>query len=237
MAAEPILFVPPILCDARVFGPQIGALSTAHAIMFAPPTQGERMEEIASQILSWAPSKFALVGMSMGGAVALEILRRASERVTRVALISTTPLAETPQMATAREPHIVAARSGRFHDVIDKEMPLDWLADWPNRLEVGNLVRDMALYQGPEAYVRQARAMQRRKDQQSTLRKVSQPTLILCGDEDSHLPIRRHEFLAEMMPQSKLEIVVGAGHLPSLEQPEIVIDQLRAWMRQPMVLG
>ena len=196
----------------------------------------ERMEEIASQILSWAPSKFALVGMSMGGAVALEIMRRAGERVTRLALISASPLADTPQMASVREPLIVAARSGRFHDVIEKELPLDWLADGPNRLEIGNLVRDMAMYQGPEAYVRQARAMQRRKDQQVTLRKVNQPTLVLCGDEDSHLPVRRHEFLAEMIPQARLEVVVGAGHLPSLEQPETVIDQLRAWMRQPLVL-
>ncbi len=236
MVAEPILFVPPMLCDARVFGPQIGALSTDHAVMYAPTTQGERMEEIASQILSWAPSKFALVGMSMGGAVALEIMRRAGERVTRLALISASPLADTPQMASVREPLIVAARSGRFHDVIEKELPLDWLADGPNRLEIGNLVRDMAMYQGPEAYVRQARAMQRRKDQQVTLRKVNQPTLVLCGDEDSHLPVRRHEFLAEMIPQARLEVVVGAGHLPSLEQPETVIDQLRAWMRQPLVL-
>lgn len=236
MVAETILFVPPMLCDARVFGPQIGALSADHAVMYAPTTQGERMEEIASQILSWAPSKFALVGMSMGGAVALEIMRRAGERVTRLALISTSPLADTPQLASVREPQIVAARSGRFHDVIDKELPLDWLADGPSRLEVGHLVRDMALHQGPEAYVRQARAMQRRKDQQVTLRKVAQPTLVLCGDEDSYLPVRRHEFLAEMIPHAKLEVVVGAGHLPTLEQPDVVTDHLRAWMRQPLVL-
>lgn len=236
MVAEPILFIPPMLCDARVFGPQLGALSADHALMYAPTTQGERMEEIASQILSWAPSKFALVGMSMGGAVALEIFRRAGERVTRLALISTSPLADTPQMASTREPHIVAARSGRFADVIGKEMPLDWLADGPNRLEIGNLVRDMAHYLGPEAYVRQARAMQRRKDQQVTLRKIGQPTLIMCGDEDTHLPVKRHEFLAEMIPQAKLEVVVGAGHLPTLEQPEKVIELLRGWMRQPLVL-
>ncbi len=236
MVAEPILCVPPMMCDVRVFGPQLGALSADHAVMFAPTTQGERMEEIASQILGWAPSKFALIGAGMGGAVALEIMRRAPERVTRLALISTSPLAETPQQASAREPHIVAARSGRFADVIGKEMPSSWLADTPHRLVVSDLVRDMALHLGPEAYVRQARAMQRRRDQQSNLRKFNIPCMILCGDEDGHVPFGKQELLAEMIPNARCEVVVGAGHLPMLERPEAVNEHLASWMRMALVL-
>lgn len=236
MVAEPIVLIPPMMTDARVYGPQIGALSPDYAVMYAPTTQGERMEEIASQILSWAPSKFALVGMSMGGAIALEIMRRAGNRVTRLALISTSPLADSPQKASEREPLIVAARSGRFADVIGKEMNTEWLANGPDRVEIGNLIADMAFFQGPDAYVRQARAMQRRKDQQTTLRKISQPTLVMCGDEDRLLPIQRHEFLAGMIPDAKLSVIVGAGHLPTLEQPDAVTQGIREWMSQPMVL-
>ncbi len=236
MVSEPILFVPPMMSDVRVFGPQLGALSAHHAVMYAPTTQGERMEEIASQILSWAPSKFALLGMSMGGAVALEIMRRAPERVTRLALISTSPLAETPQQASAREPHIVAARSGRFADVIQKELPTSWLADTPHRLDVSELINDMALHQGAEAYVRQARAMQRRKDQQSTLRKFAVPTLVLCGDEDGHVPVAKQQLLAEMIPTARCEVVIGAGHVPTLENPGAVTEHLLEWMKQPLVL-
>jgi len=236
MSIEPLVLIPPILCDARVFGPQINAFSRECPVMIAPTSVGERMEEIASNILSWAPSRFALAGMSMGGAVALEMLRRAPDRITRIALISSSAQGETPQAASAREPMIVAARSGRFDDVIHKEMNPDWLAEGPDRLAISNLIMDMGQALGPEGYVRQARAMQRRKDQQSTLRLVKQPTLVMCGAEDTLMPPRRHEFLAELVPYTKLEIVPGAGHLPTLEQPEISNHILRTWMQQPLVL-
>ena len=72
MTSEPLVMIPPLLCDARVFAPQIVDISRDHAVMVAPATCGERMEEIASQILSWAPAKFALMGMGLGGMVAQE---------------------------------------------------------------------------------------------------------------------------------------------------------------------
>lgn len=236
MRSEPLVLIPPILCDARVFAPQFQDLSLDTAVMFAPTATGERIEEIASNILSLAPAKFALAGMSMGGGVALEMLRRQPERITRIALISASAQGETPQAASAREPLIVAARSGRFSDVIHKEMDPMWLAEGPDRLRITNLISAMGQAIGPEGYVRQARAMQRRKDHQSTLRMVKQPTLVMCGAEDPFLPPRRHEFLAELVPYAKLEVVPGAGHLPTLEQPDITNHVLRAWMKQPLVL-
>ncbi len=236
MTIEPLVLVPPMLCDARAFGPQIEALSPEFPVMFAPTTQGERMEEVASQILGWAPAKFALAGMSMGGAVALEILRRAPERVTRIALISASALSDTPEQASAREPLIVAARSGRFNDVIAQEMNPDWLAPGPSRAPITTLVTDMAYANGSEAYVRQARATQRRRDQQSTLRKVTCPAVVVCGQEDTFLPVKRHEFMAEMIPYAKLEVIAGAGHLPTLEDPVATTIVLHDWMRQPLML-
>ncbi|MEM7605639.1 MAG: alpha/beta hydrolase, partial [Myxococcota bacterium] len=81
MSLETLVMIPPLLCDARVFASQIATLSRDRAVMVAPSSCGERMEEIASQILSWAPNKFALAGMGLGGMVAMEIMRRAPERV------------------------------------------------------------------------------------------------------------------------------------------------------------
>ena len=233
MVRETLVFVPPILCNAQIFGPQINALSAEMPIMYAPTTQGERMEEIASQILSWTPAKFALCGMGMGGAVALEILRRAPDRVSRIALISTSPHADTPDMASAREPFIVAARSGRFNDVIAKEMNPEWLSDGPDRMAIANFVADMAMQQGAEAYVKQARAMQRRRDQQPTLRQIKQPALIMCGCDDTLMPIARHEFMAGLIPAARLEVINWAGHLPTLENPDAVTNHLRDWMAAP----
>lgn len=236
MTYEPVVLIPPMLCDARVFASQINALSGLTAVMFAPISCGERIEEIASQILDWAPSKFALAGMGMGGAVALEVLRRAPEKVQRIALISTSAHGETPEGASAREPLIVAARSGRFADVIAKEMDPGFLAAGPSRLAVSHLVRAMAQDLGQEGYVRQARAMQRRRDQQTTLRKIKQPALVICGSEDTQLPVRRQEFMAELIHGGQLEVVQGAGHLPTLEQPEAVNALLSTWVKGTLVL-
>ena len=236
MTREPLVLIPPMLCDARVFAPLTAALSPDHPICIMPTTGADRMEEIASRILDWAPPKFALLGLSMGGAIALEIIRRAPARVLRVALMDCTSQAETPQTAAAREPLIVAARAGRFKDVVAQEMPASCFAHGPYRRHVLQTVTDMAWAMGPEAYVAQARAMQRRRDHSATLRQIRQPALVVCGAEDPVFPVRRHEFMSEMIPYSKLEVIDGAGHLPTLEQPEATVDVLRGWLRQPLVL-
>ncbi|MBV6638915.1 MAG: alpha/beta hydrolase, partial [Mameliella sp.] len=104
---EPVVFLPGMMCDARLFGPQITDLSRDHAVMTVPITQGERIEEIASSVLDVAPMRFALAGLSMGGMVAMELYRRAPDRVTRLALMDTSPLPEPPQMAALRDPQII----------------------------------------------------------------------------------------------------------------------------------
>lgn len=234
--SEPLVFVPPIMCDARVFAPQMLGLSDSYPVMFSPISMGERMEEIASQLLSWAPPRFALAGMGMGGMVAMEVLRRAPERVMRVAFIATNSQSDTPEFASSREPLIIAARSGRFDDVIRQEMDPSFFAPEPGRVEVTALVTQMAHTLGPEAYVRGARAMQRRRDQQPVFRKIKQPALVMCGEHDVLNPARRHAFMAELIPYAQLEVISGAGMLPTLEQPDVVTGVLREWMQQPLVL-
>jgi pimeloyl-ACP methyl ester carboxylesterase len=236
MAHEPLVLIPPMLCDARVFAPLTAAMSPDHAVCIMPTTGGERIEDIASRILDWAPTRFALLGLSMGGTVALEIIRRAPTRVLRIALMDCTSQPETLQTAAAREPLIVAARAGRFKDVVAQEMPAACFAEGPHRRAAMECVTDMAWAMGPEAYVAQARAMQRRRDQSATLRQIRQPALVICGAEDPIYPVRRHEFMAEMIPYSRLEVIEGAGHLPTLEQPEATLNIVRGWMRQPLVL-
>jgi pimeloyl-ACP methyl ester carboxylesterase len=236
MAREPLVLIPPMLCDARVFAPLTAAMSPNHAVCIMPTTGGERIEDIASRILDWAPTRFALLGLSMGGTVALEIIRRAPTRVLRIALMDCTSQPETLQTAAAREPLIVAARAGRFKDVVAQEMPAACFAEGPHRRAAMECVTDMAWAMGPEAYVAQARATQRRRDQSATLRQIRQPALVICGAEGPIYPVCRHEFMAKMIPYSRLEVIEGAGHLPTLEQPEATLDIVRGWMRQPLVL-
>lgn len=233
---EPLVLLPGMMCDARLFGPQIAELSCDTAVMVAPVTKGERIEEIASTLLDILPARFALAGLSMGAVVAMEILRRAPDRVTRIALLNTHPLAETPVIAANREPQIVKVRSGRFAEVIRDEIGPAALAPSPYRNEVMALVTEMAQTLGPEVYIRQARAMQRRKDKQGTLRRCRVPALILCGAHDTLFPVKRHEFMAELIPYAQLRVLEGSGHLPTLEQPDETTAALREWLAQPYVL-
>ena len=233
---EPVVFLPGMMCDARVFGAQILDLSGQTPVMVAPITKGERIEEIASSLLDALPAKCALVGLSMGGIVAMELLRRAPERVSRIALISTSPLDDTPQISAAREPLMVRAKAGRLEDVMAETLRPEYLAPGPKRVEVLSIVKEMSQALGPDVFIRQSRALQRRRDQQSTLRKCKVPALIMCGAHDQLTPVKRHSFMAELIPNAQLQIMEHSGHLPPLEQPDAVTQVLRDWLKMPFIL-
>jgi len=234
--AEPLLLIPGMMCDSRLYTPQITEFSAERAVHVACVTKSETIEEMAQNVLSNAPAHFALAGLSMGGMVAMEMLRRAPERVTRVALMDTNSQSETPAIAATREPQIVGVMAGRLAEVMTDVMRPEYLAESPKRTEILALMQDMAITLGEGEFLRQSRALQRRPDQQKTLRKIRMPALVLCGAEDRLTPPRRHEFMSELIPYATLRIIDGAGHVPTLEAPEATNAALREWLNAPLVL-
>lgn len=233
---EPILLIPGLMCDARVFLPQIVHLGATHPIHIALPTKGETVEQMSEAILAAAPPTFILIGHGLGGDVALDILRRDNGRASRAVLISTDPLAEPPATAAAREARIVAAKAGRLKEVVGQEYPETAFAASEWRGEIMALFRDMALTLGEGVFLRQSRALQRRPDQQKTLRRANLPLLMIAGAEDPLIPVRRQDFAAALAPYGKLQVIEGAGHMPMLEQPEAVTSALEAFLKGPMML-
>ncbi|RLJ36156.1 pimeloyl-ACP methyl ester carboxylesterase [Litoreibacter meonggei] len=225
----PLVLLPGMMCDARLFAPQIAAFSAERVVHFAPFV-GDQIKAIAAQILSQAPPKFALAGLSMGGIVAMEVLRQAPERVERIALLDTNPLAESDKVKAMREPQIAKVQAGGLATVMRDEMKPNYLTDGPRRAEILNLCMDMADAVGPEGFVAQSRALQTRPDQSATLQNCDVPALILCGREDALCPIHRHELMHSLMPQSTMHIVENAGHLPTLEQPDETTAALSRWL-------
>lgn len=233
---EPILLIPGLLCDARIFLPQIVHLGLKHPIHIALPARGETVEQMSEAILATAPAQFILIGHGLGGDVALDILRRDNGRASRAVLISTDPLAEPPATAAAREARIVAAKAGRLKEVVAQEYPETAFAPSEWRAEIMALMRDMGLTLGEGIFLRQTRALQRRPDQQKTLRRANLPVLMIAGAEDSLIPMRRQDFAAQLAPHARLEVIEGAGHLPTLEQPETVTARIEAFLNGPMML-
>lgn len=220
--SEPLLLLPGMMCDARLWLPQVAALSAARTVQVGRITEGESVGEIAAAVLAEAPARFALAGLSMGGIVAMEVIAQAPDRVTRIALFDTNPKSEHPKVAEARAPLIAAAEQGRLEDVMAETMRPEFLADGPGRDAILALSFEMARGLGTGVFVRQSRALATRPDMQEALRRVAVPALILCGAQDRLCPPHRHELMAGLIPGAVLEIIEAAGHLPTLETPEAV---------------
>ncbi|HLQ20066.1 MAG TPA: alpha/beta hydrolase [Tabrizicola sp.] len=227
---EPVVLISGFMADARSFMPQLARLGIDRPVILLSPGLGDTVEKIAADVAPHLPPSFALIAHGLGGNIAIEILRKRPEAVTRIALISTDPLPDTPQVAADRETLLVAAKTGHLGACMAQMLPTGALHDAPWRDEVMALVMDMAENLGPIQFQRHLRVLQRRPDQQKTLRKVHVPTMIIAGESDTLVPRRRAEFLAAMMPQGCLEIIADAGHLPQLEQPEAVTKVLQTFL-------
>ncbi len=228
----PLVLLPGMMCDARLFAPQIDALTDRVPVHPLPIDGADSMEALAAIALRAAPDRFALAGLSMGGIVAMEMLRQAPERVEKLALMDTNPLAELPEVQARRAPQIEKARTGHLAEVIRDEMKPNYLADGPDRPRILELCMDMALDLGPEVFIRQSIALRDRPDQTATLRGYRGKSLVLCGAGDVLCPVSRHELMHRLLAASQLEIIEGAAHMPTLERPEETTAALIRWLEE-----
>lgn len=229
----PLVLLPGMMCDHRLFGPQISALSAGREIIVGDIGGHDSMTALAARVLSSAPERFALAGLSMGGIVAMEAIRQAPDRIDRLALLDTNPRAELPEVRARRSPQIEAVRAGRLREVMRDEMKPNYLADGPRKSVVLTLCMEMALALGPKVFARQSIALRDRPDQEDTLRAVRVPTLVLCGSQDMLCPVERHERMHALVPGSHLSVIEGAGHMPTLEKPDETTAALSRWLEEP----
>ena len=226
----PLVLLPGMMCDARLFGPQIATFSGRRPIINAPISLRSNVADLARDILAIAPARFALAGLSMGGIVAMEVLRQAPDRVERIALLDTNPLPEGDEFKARRLKQMMLVKQGGLATVMREEMKPNYLCDGPRRTEILDLCLDMALQLGPHVFLNQSRALMDRPDQTETLRQARLPALVLCGEYDALCPVSRHELMAGLIPAARLTVIKGAGHLPTLEQPEMTNKAIARWL-------
>lgn len=232
-AREPVLLLPGLLCDHAVWQSQLEDLSDVSLCTVARLGTQDSVEAMARDALDAAPDSFSLVAHSMGGYVALEIMRRAPERVRRLALLSTQPRADTAEQADRRRGFIEEVRRGGFSEVIAGFPPLLFHA---SRLSEPALVQDfrvMAERVGQDAFLRQQRAIIGRVDSVAGLGAVACPTLVLCGRQDLITPIVNSELMAGAIPGAEFVVLEDCGHMTPVEQPVAVNRALRAWLLRP----
>ena len=176
------------------------------------------MPEMARAVLDAMPERFALAGLSMGGYVALEIMRMAPERITCLALLDTSARTDTPEQTVARWELIELSREGRFDEVPHRLLPNIVHPDRLDDARLTSTVLAMAEAVGPEAFVRQEEEKIGRPDSREDLRGIACATLVLCGREDALTPMHLHEEMTDLIPGSRLRVIEKCGHLSALER-------------------
>ena len=234
MPKKPLLLVPGLLCSELLFRPQQGGLSdVADMTVTTAQREHDALGPIAEAILAEAPPRFALAGLSFGGYVCFEIMRRAPERVERLALLDTSARPDTEEQRARRRALIELAQSGRFLGVTDRLLPLLIAAARLKDAALVEEVKQMAREVGLEGFLKQQKAIMGRPDSAPLLGAIACPTLVLCGREDQLTPLARHEEMAAAIPGAELVVIEECGHLSTMERPEAVNAALRRWLARP----
>ncbi len=225
-----LVLLPGLLNDAALWAHQAETLSDAVDVVIPDLTRGETISEMADHVLEQTPSIFALAGLSMGGYVAMDIMRRAPERVSRLALIDTSPHPDTEDQTRRRKGFIRLSRTGRFRGVTRQLLPQLVYPPNAENESLAESVFEMAERLGRDVFIRQQNAIMAREDSLGDLEGYPCPTVVVCGRHDQLTPVAVHEDMASRIPNATLVVVEESGHLSPLEQPQAVSATLRYWL-------
>jgi len=225
-----LLLLPGLAADARMWQPQLDAL---HA--YSPRVTDVHMRQpdipaMAAALLAEHGGDLVLCGASMGGIVAMEVVRQAPERIKGLALLGTNARPEAPDMRMLREEAIALFAQGRVAEVIEPNVAF---AFHPEQAQDPALVRaylDLVLDAGAQQLIAQNRAIIGRPDARTHLSLVRCPTLVMCGDSDQLTPPECSREIAALIPGARLEMVAGCGHMLTMEKPETVNAALLRWL-------
>jgi pimeloyl-ACP methyl ester carboxylesterase len=232
MSKEIFVMLPGMMCDERLFGAQILAFEHEYEIIVPRLDRPSSIEGMARRILDEikAPT-FNLMGLSMGGIVAMSMAGVSPQRVSRLALLDTNHRADAPERFALRNRQIEDVKADKLRDVIVGEMKPIYLAkaNQKNQVLLDQLIT-MALDLGNDIFIAQSLALRDRADHSEILRNYHGPALVLCGEEDVLCPPVYHQQMAKELSRSVLREIGNAGHITPMEQPAKVIAALREWL-------
>lgn len=225
-----LLFCPGLICDARIYAPQLAEFADSRAI--DGYGMADSLAEMARLVLAQAPARFDIFGHSMGGRVALEVCRQAPDRVRRLALVSTGIHAVKPGEPESRAALQQVGYDNGFEALVDQWLP-PMVAGANRDTPAYQVMRQMCLDAGQETFDAQIRALLGRPEVDTLLPTIACPTLVMTGELDSWAPPSQHEAIAAAIPDSELVIVPGAGHMIQLEAPAAVNSAIKRWLATP----
>lgn len=226
----PLVLLPGLINDERLWQSQIESLADLAECSVGDVGLADSIPALAASVLSQAPApRFALAGLSMGGYVALEIMRQAPERVVALALLDTSARADTAEGSAGRR-KLIQQSASDFDSVIATLLPKMVHPDHLDKDDSGKFFTRMARAVGKDVFIRQQNAIMHRIDSRASLALIRCPTLVLCGREDALTPVAVHEEIADGIPNARLVIVERCGHLSPIDQPAAVAHAMRDWL-------
>jgi len=226
----PIVCIPGVLCSAEVFAPQLQALWPHPAVSIANTLQADTIAELARTILASAPPNFRCVGLSMGGFIALEMMRQEPRRVSKLALLGSSARPNTEEETISFRKLLAQASERNFQEVVTETMMSIVHPNRRTNSALREVCRRMAHSVGKEAFARQINAVIDRPDSRPSLGLIAVPTLVVVGDSDLLQPPARSQELADGISGSRLVIVPDCGHWSTLEDPATVNSALNDWL-------
>ena len=225
-----LLFLPGLICDERMFAPQLAAFPGSRSV--ESYGLADSIAEMAGIALEQAPDRFDLFGHSMGGRVALEVYRMAPQRVRRLALSSTgIHSLGTGEPAKRHALQAIGHEQG-FEALVDAWLP-PMVAEANRSSPEYAEMRRMCLDAGQAQFDAQINALLTRPEVETLLPAISCPTLVMTGELDAWSPPAQHEAIAAAIPDSQLVIVPGAGHMVTREAPGEVNEAIARWLETP----
>jgi pimeloyl-ACP methyl ester carboxylesterase len=232
-AMHHVILLPGLASDATLWRDQLPALSARHRVSVTDVhARHPTLPTMAAALLAEQPGDLVLVGTSMGGMLALEVVAQAPQRVKALALLGTTARADTPEIIQLRSDAIKLFEQGRAEEVLRANVAF---AFHPSRASDAELVATylgLVLRAGAQQLIAQNRAVMARPDRRAMLPSIQCPTLVVCGDSDALTPPECSRELAAGIPGARLEVLAGCGHLLTLEQPQRVNALLMDWLAE-----
>ena len=228
-----VLLLPGMMCDGALWQPQLDGLGAIADFRIADFSACDSIAAMASRALELVghQQRFAIVGLSMGGIVAMELWRRVPDRIMGLALLDSNHRADTSERKAVRRRQIDFARRGGLYWLLRDELKPAYRT--PQREPSPALldtVMAMGLRLGPINFIAQSVALEGRCDSESTLKTITCPALVMCGQDDALCPPERHQEMAELIKSSELVVIPECGHLSTLEKPAFVNAALANWL-------
>jgi len=231
-----LILVPGLMCDHSSWGPVAPALSAHMPCQVVSHGEADSLVTMAQQILATAPPQFHIAGHSMGGRVALEVMRLAPERVLRLALLGTGYQAKEAGAAGEAEVQKRQALLDIAQQQGVRAMAQAWVQNMvaPSRLSDAVLIENIVQMferKSEATFKRQIKALLERPDASHVLAQVQAPTLVMAGEFDGWASPQQHQAIADLLPtRPQVDVVVGAGHMMMMEQPEAVTASFLKWL-------